>query len=227
MFKNCNVFAIIFVLFVITPFTLAAQVTFSPSVDLWNEYSWRGFHLADAPVVQPGLDIGIEGTGLSFNIWGSWAVSDRDKYAAADEIDFTASYSRSIGKASLTAGFIHYQFLDLDSDNNTQEVFLSYAPGLELLNPSVTLYYDLNLAEDFYIELSTESHAGPVHIESALGYNNGQYINEAGLSRFLLGASYPIELGWISISPATHFEYIFYDDVEEETRFVFGLSISK
>jgi len=128
---------------------------------------------------------------------------------------------------SITAGLIHYQFLDRDTDNNTQEIFLSYAPGFKLLNPSITAYYDLNLAEDFYIELGAESSAGAVQLVCALGYNNGQFVEDAGLSHIQLDTSYPLKLGLISITPAAHFEYILYDDTAEDTRFVFGISISK
>jgi len=219
--------ALIFLTFILAPLCLSGQISFSPSVDLMSNFTWRGFQLADAAVLQPGADIGIAGTGISFNIWGSWAVTGRDTYSSADEVDFTAVYSRSIGTGSIAAGFIHYQFLNRDTDNNTQEIFLSFTPGIELLNPAITAYYDLNLAEDFYIEFGAETHAGPVHLESALGYNNGQYIKESSLSHLMLRASYPFEFGLISITPSAQFEYILYDDAEEDTRFLFGISISK
>jgi len=48
--------ALILLTIILAPFSLSGQISFSPSVDLLSNYTWRGFQLADAFVLQPGVE---------------------------------------------------------------------------------------------------------------------------------------------------------------------------
>ena len=82
-----------------------AEIETSVAVDVpvVSAYVWRGQVLNDEAVAQPGLTGGIG--GFSVNAWSSMDLTDnQDSSGEFDEMDWTVSYSKTVGKFELGAG---------------------------------------------------------------------------------------------------------------------------
>ncbi|MFZ5906003.1 MAG: hypothetical protein ACOYVJ_01160 [Nitrospirota bacterium] len=126
----------------------------SASADFMSNYVWRGQKLSNSWVIQPsvGITYGVFGA----NIWANYDA-DRPEATSSDtghgemtETDVTLTYTRSIDKLSLTAGYIYYAF---DGANDTQELFVS-AGYDTLLSPSLTIYYDYDEGQGAFVVAS-------------------------------------------------------------------------
>jgi hypothetical protein len=126
----------------------------SVSADVMSNYVWRGQKLSNSWVVQPSVAItyGVFGA----NIWANYD-SDRPEATSSDtghgemtETDVTLTYTRSIDKITLTAGYIYYA---LDGANDTQEIFVS-AGYDTLLSPTLTIYYDYDEGQGAFVVAS-------------------------------------------------------------------------
>lgn len=127
-------------------------VTGFASLDAMSNYVWRGQKIGNSWVLQPSLGITYEGFSAAF-----WANYDSDRvemtsgnesgHGEVNEVDFTLSYSRTIGKFTVGAGYIYYAF---DGANDTQEVFATATANV-LLNPTLTVYYDFDEGDGWYI----------------------------------------------------------------------------
>ncbi|MDQ7786020.1 MAG: hypothetical protein RDU01_00260 [Thermodesulfovibrionales bacterium] len=124
------------------------------SADVMSNYVWRGQKLSNSWVVQPSVGIAYGVFGA--NIWASYD-SDRPEATSGDtghgemtETDVTLTYTRSIDKLTLTAGYIYYA---LDSANDTQELFVS-AGYDTLLSPTLTIYYDYDEGQGAFVVVS-------------------------------------------------------------------------
>ena len=89
-----------------------------------------------------------------------------------NETDLTLSYSLPVGPEPPTAGVIHYDF----DGSDTQEIYLTCALAT-ILNPSLSLYYDIDEGEAGFAVLAV-SQAFPVGPDSltaggSLGFNLG------------------------------------------------------
>lgn len=112
-----------------------------------SQYIWRGQELSrDSLVIQPYVTVGY--AGFSANIWGNMdtntKLTDETKWT---ETDVTLSYSKSIGMATLTGGYIYYA---LDSVNDSQELFASASLDLPL-KPTLTIYREMAHYPSWYI----------------------------------------------------------------------------
>ncbi|MDH5525621.1 MAG: hypothetical protein OEY01_16765 [Desulfobulbaceae bacterium] len=131
-----------------------------------NQYVWRGFAFSkDSIVVQPSMTVGYK--GFSANIWGNL---DTDPYSAtADqpnnwtETDLTMAYETTIGKATLSGGWIYY---GLDAAEDTQEFFVS-ASYDTILSPTLTVYRDTDNLAGWYAVVAV-SHSVPLTDKLAL-----------------------------------------------------------
>lgn len=138
------------------PSAFGADVT--AAVDLNSAYIWRGITLNDGLVAQPSLDVASGGFGV--NVWANYDLSDYDgtleKYEFS-EVDFTLSYSHSLGPVDLTGGVIEYLYPTTDKGGAeaTQEVYLgaSIKPfdKLEGFTIGTTGYYDYDQVDSYYI----------------------------------------------------------------------------
>ena len=206
----------IIVLFAIL-FSVVGQVEVSPSVDLVSKYFFRGWKLTDKPVVQPSVDLNLESVPLTFNVWGSWAIADRDVTKAADEIDYTVSYGLDLEAVEISIGYILYTILD-NSDENTSEVFASV--DLSVLPISVGLYYDFDLTEDFYASASYSAGLVVVDFDISVGYHNSLSAAHADF-----GVSKELELGSFHVKPFLHYG-ISAEKISKDHDLVFGVSIA-
>lgn len=215
---------------------LSAQINVSGGVDFVSKYIWRGFNLADKPTLQPTLDFGMGNSGFALNIWGSFAMADRDIYDPADELDFTLTHSSELGgQLGLTVGFIYYTFPTQDefkmSDHTSQEAFVTVAPSTLPFGPELSLFYDFNLGKDLYANLSL-SHALPIGMNllslgTSVGYNNGQFGTNSGISHVDFSVSTEFALGGITVSPRAVYVIAPESSVNPDNEFYFGIGVSR
>lgn len=132
------------------------------SVDTMSNYVWRGIKLSNSWVVQPS--VGIAYGDFSANVWANY---DKDAVGSEfNEVDFTVSYSKSLGNFTLGGGYILYTF---DGYQDTQEVFASLAYDT-LLSPTLTVYYDFDEGQGAFVTASVaHEFALPKDINLSLG----------------------------------------------------------
>jgi hypothetical protein len=103
----------------------APSVTGGVGVDLFSHYVWRGFVLTDRFSIQPSVFVSTH--GLTVTSWSSWAstgVADDGSYPdcfdsdcpALREHDLTIDYTKSVGKATVSVGYINYLFPGFRTD---------------------------------------------------------------------------------------------------------------
>ena len=215
--------------------TVAAAQASDFSVDadatLGSHYIWRGFDVLDGVQlpIQPSVTVG-HASGLSVNVWGSWALLDRDNTKGGDEIDYTIDYSTDVSDAlSISAGFIYYSFPKA-SAAKTSEIYVG-AGYAAVGSPSLTVYYDskflddsVNEADGIYVSLAG-GHTLPVAgLDIDLGGSLGFGSNDAfdGLQDVSLNASTSLPVGPITVSPFVAATFILEDLVNDDSVVIYG-----
>lgn len=218
-------------------FNLSLQGKTEFQLDLTSRYIWRGFDMLpdNHPAFQPSLTYFFKNSGFSLNIWGSFALSDRNIFRYVDEVDLTLAYDFKSGEEiSLSAGVTLYGFWfarDFSFENNTSpEIYFSATFNKLPLTPCLSVYYDLNLGDGFYIQLSGEqavklTESTQLNLTASLGYNGKQYINKSGFSDLLMGAAIPIKAKKVTISPFVNMAIIFMEEVNRTNEIWFGISL--
>jgi hypothetical protein len=129
---------------------------FSPGVDFYSSYLWRGSKLGTGPAVQPYIDFTTG--GLTLEAWGSFDAS------GYGEADIYATYDLPFG---LSFGFTDYYLTDLDyfdySDSTGSHAF-ELTAGYEIKNLSLTANYIVNKAGGI------ESKGGDIYLEAAYSF---------------------------------------------------------
>ncbi|UCH97957.1 MAG: hypothetical protein JSV88_14175 [Candidatus Aminicenantes bacterium] len=212
----------------------------SVQLDVTSRFIWRGFDLLpdNNSAFQPSLTFDLGDSGFSLNVWASFALTDRDVYKYADEIDLTLTYAlQTTEDLSLVLGFTNYGWWfarDFEfKDNTTQEFFVELGFPKVPFSPTLTAFYDINLGDGLYVQL-TGGH--PLSIGSGLtldlaatlGYNAGMYLPEGadtGFSDLTIGASVPFKLGSITLSPFVNYTFVFLDAVNDDNELWFGASL--
>lgn len=222
------------------PAVLAAQEGEAPAsprplgltvaVDAVSTYAFRGVDVTGVPAVQPWATLSLGSTGLSLTAWGSWAVRDRVArlpYSTvltrgdADEADLTAAFSRAVGPAALSAGYVAYLYPQ--QGYTTQEVYAGIGLPTAPLAPALAISYDfdgtdgpdggLDAVKGAYVSLSASQRLPvrvPLDATAALGWTNqaalrsGAGVNDAALS---LGAA--LALGPVTVTPAAGYAHLF------------------
>jgi hypothetical protein len=138
-----------------------AKPTASVAVSALSKYVWRGFEYSkESVVLQPSMTVAYK--GFSANLWGN---EDTHVYIdgaeGADsnnwtETDLTLAYDWTMGPVGLTAGYIYYGLIGLDS----QELFAKAALHT-LLTPTLTVYRDYDHYAGWYATLGV-SHTMPI-----------------------------------------------------------------
>ena len=178
------------------------SVTGGVNVDLFSHYVWRGFVLTDGFAFQPSVYVSTK--GLTLTSWSSWSSTDYgcfdpDDCPALREHDFTVDYTKAVGKATVSVGYINYLFPPartdaakaVDAVGGTNELYAGVtfaAPG----NPFVKAYFDVdgddldNLSRGTYVQFGV-SQAIPLAEGKAtltpmfsVAYNFEQWIPEGG-----------------------------------------------
>jgi hypothetical protein len=161
-----------------------AKVTGSASIGVFNRYIFRGYELsADSIVIQPAINISYRGFSAGF--WGNIDsnehatqsfVPDRADQKSFNETDLTLSYTYSVEKLSLTAGYIYY---GTKYTAETEELFLT-AGYDAVLKPMLSIYRDITEYPGTYLNLSV-AHSLPVvnDITLDLGASAGYFAGDS------------------------------------------------
>lgn len=204
-------------------------------LDFTSKYIWRGFDvLDDKPALQPSISFDL--FGLYLNVWGSFALKERDWLRPLDEIDVTLSYNFQLSdEFSIEAGVIHYGWYWEDNfsfkDSTTWELFVSAKLTKLLFAPSITVFHDFKLGKGTYVLLQGEYSLEmrnfiTLNFSASLGYNAKMWINTSGFSDLNFGVSSPIKLGSTTISPFINYTIVFLESVNENNEVWFGISLA-
>lgn len=126
----------------------------SLSADVASQYVSRGVRVNEDPVIQPAAELCWRGFRA-----GVWASVDTTGYAGREwdvqELNYVLGYEHEIGPVTLTAGHIWYKFPGTDPD--TKELFAGVSWARECWPElSLTVYYDYDEAQGFYVAPAAE-----------------------------------------------------------------------
>ena len=232
---------ILFVAMVFLSLPLVGKA-FNFQVDVTSRFIWRGFDLLpdNNSALQPSLAYDFGDSGFSLNVFASIALTNPDD-AYKDfkrEIDLTLTYAlKTSENFSLVLGFTNYGWWFAEDftfkDHTTQEFFVELGFPKVLFGPKITAFYDINLYDGLYVKLSgghSISIGGELALDlsAALGYNGGFNPIEGadtGFSDLTIGASLPIKLGGLTLSPFVNYTFVFLDAVNEDNELWFGASL--
>ncbi|MCD6268636.1 MAG: hypothetical protein J7J71_00690 [Deltaproteobacteria bacterium] len=204
-------------------------VSVDAELTLISQYNWRGMVLNEDLSFQSSLTV-AKG-GFSFNVWGQMDLTDfgEDECHYTDdcdsrawqftEIDFVLDYSHSFGKFTVGTGIIFYEFPNWDHSEDTHEVYLAMSYDC-LLQPALTIYYDFDEVEAFYLNLAV-GHSFSINdkfsvdLSSSIGWGDSDFSeynfgeDSSALIDFNIGVSAPYKLtNNITISPVLMFSSI-------------------
>ena len=190
---------LVLVLFISLPL-LAVDVSVETAVN--SQYLWRGMVLNDKPVFQPGVT--FSGGGLELNIWGNMDLTDDyDHEFEFYEVDYTLSYYWEQDGMEWVLGVISYTYPNTDW-TSTMEAYAGCTWTDVTFSPSVTLYYDFDEVEGFYLEVggSHEFDSG-LSVGLSFGYASEDYVDayfavdgdaDAAFTHYALSLDYPVAL---------------------------------
>jgi hypothetical protein len=102
------------------------SVTGGVNVDLFSHYVWRGFVLTDRFAFQPSVFVSSKGlTVTSWSSWSSTGAADDGSFPdcfdsdcpALREHDLTIDFTKPVGKAAVSVGYINYIFPGFRTDS--------------------------------------------------------------------------------------------------------------
>lgn len=208
---------------------MAADATATLSVA--SAYVWRGQTFNDGAVIQPSIDVAAE-NGLGFNVWGNYDLSDYDNTLDSrefSEVDLTAYYNFSLGKADIGVGVISYLFPAGAAE--TAEVYLSI--GTEIvkgLSIAITGYYDIDALEEFSYSTLRLSYAYDItkelnaEIAGSIAYAGDKFAKGAGGDdggfydyTIALSLGYTISDKWSISAGVTYVDAIDDDNLKEKS----------
>jgi Bacterial protein of unknown function (Gcw_chp) len=231
----------------------APTVTGGVNVDLFSHYVWRGFALTDGFAFQPSVFVSTK--GMTFTSWSSWSSTDAGCFDADDcpalrEHDFTFDYTRPVGAATVSVGYINYLFPPYRTDaakaadavGVTNELY-GGVTFTTLLNPFVKAYFDVD-GDDFDTSKGTYLQFGvsqPIPLAEdavtltpmfSVAYNFSQWITEDDWNDANLGVKLAIPVGKFTITPSMYLSIGLNDTVKAvgygdgDTKFYGGVGFS-
>ena len=224
---------------------------------LISQYNWRGMVLNEDLSLQTSVTLAYG--GFSFNVWGQMDLTDfgEDTCHYTDdcdsrawqftEIDFVLDYSHSFGKFTVGTGIIFYEFPNWDHSEDTHEVYLATSYDC-LLQPALTIYYDFDEVEAFYLNLAV-GHSFPINeklsidLSSSIGWGDSDFSeynfgeDSSALIDFNFGVVTPYKVtDKITLTPTLMFSSIIDSDnrdsvddrhyCDETDNFYGGLAVS-
>ncbi len=211
------------------------NVSVGVAADLFSKYVWRGQNVVDNRVLQPSASVGYH--GLTGSIWANTDLAGEVVgEGQLTETDFILDYTNQVpGLKSLgySVGTIYYSFLNTHA-HPTAEVY----GGLSLdvpLSPAVRWFYDFDLIEGSYIQLSLghtiekirkwredcycDLELGASVGYGTEGYNEGYFgVNQGGWNDLTLTAGVPFCLGKLTIKPSLGYAMMLNDDIRATTN---------
>ncbi len=239
-------------LFFVTNNTFASDsIDFEINFDFVGKYIWRGQNLVDDPVFQPSFTGSYE--NLTATIWGNLELTNINGNSGDfSEVDYSLDYSAdlpSIEGIGYSVGIIYYDFPGTDIEDTT-EVYGGLNSDLPL-EPSVTVYHDIDEAEGSYIllaaghsiekiiEISPEVLLG-LDIGISLGWGSASFnkyywgTDQSKLNDLVFSLSLPFEISGWSLVPSLNYVTLLSGDIRDtdtygtDSDFFFaGISLSK
>ncbi|NOZ63812.1 MAG: hypothetical protein GXO71_02515 [Caldiserica bacterium] len=213
-----------------------SPVGISADVTINSKYIWRGFTLDDDPVIQQGIY--VSAYGLTFSVWSSLDMEGDDELNS-DEVDYVLDYTCEADKFSLSVGYTHYDFPEIDG--KSKEYYVGF--GLNVpLSPTLTWYRDYGNEDtgggDGEYTVLAVSHSVPVgtspvtlDLSGSVGYNSKLFIEgKGGDYNVGIGLSIPLTES-CSLSPNVNYSVPFGDlkkasDGDQEEKFYGGITLS-
>ncbi len=219
--------------FLFTASWLSAQWKFE--LTLSSRFLDRGFDVfyQNKPALQPSITYSFGESGLSVNLWGSFAFSQFSEFRELQEIDLTINYDRQIAPFTISLGFINYGWYFAKEfsfkNNTTQEFYLGVSLDQFWLKPHLTAYYDINLGDGLYIEGGLEKEFSLNEKLSLLlnlwqGYNNGQWQVKKGFADLNIRADLELQSGKVTYALFAWFSKIFNEEINPDKKeLLFGI----
>jgi len=119
--------------------------------DVVSDYIYRGQERNEDGAIQPWF--GLNYDAFKVKIWTSMDIDEEPNDAQWEftELRLTGSYGIPIGGYSLDVGAIYYDYPNTETES-TFEVFGTFTFDGVLLTPYVSLYYDLDEIDGFYLK---------------------------------------------------------------------------
>lgn len=247
--------ALLFVsVFALTSFAQEDEKAWSISLDqsISDKYIWRGIRMNEEGVNQGSIDASYEAGDLGTVGVNVWYNLNLDNENAAEnlgdsgefsEVDYTLYWEKSFDALTLGAGFIYYDFSEVNDDNlgSTKEVYVSVAYDT-FLAPSVTVYYDFEDVDGFYVDFSIGHSVdlgvldATLDLGASIGYADDDQASfyysgaESGFSNYSLSAAvnFPL-LENVTLTPSVMYYGLLEDaDTKDmaDDDFVFGVNLN-
>lgn len=227
------------------------SIGFDLSADFFGKYVWRGQNLNNSTVFQPG--IGITYGGLTGSIWGSLDMTNTNgQKGEFTEYDFGVDYTAVVPEiegVEFSIGTIYYRFPSV-TPSGTTEVYWGF--GFDLpLNPSVTVYHDVDEAKGIYVEfglghsfddvftLLPDVPVG-VELDASIGWGDSDYndfywgLKGSRLNDLTLSLALPMDGGGWTVAPSINYVTLLSDGLRatdayaQKSDYVFmGIGLSK
>lgn len=209
---------------------LVLPIRVTAAADPVSTYVFRGVDVTHAPAVQPWATVSLGSTGVSLTAWASFAVTDRDRVVpysttltrgGTDEVDLTASFSRTVGPVAVGAGYIAYIYPSDEQAYTTQEVYGTLGLATVPLTPTLNVFYDfdggdagnVDAIEGLYTSLSVARSIPlgvPLDWGASIGYTNQEALRaDPGLNDANVSLGMAIPVGRFVITPAIVYTHLF------------------
>ncbi len=210
----------------------AGPIDFEVTADFFSKYLWRGQNLSDDEVFQTGVSAAYK--GFTASVWGNMDLTSVNGNAGHfSEVDYALDYSAAfpgLEGVGYSVGVIFYDFPGTAVPDTT-EVYWGLAFDLPL-NPSITVYHDIDEAEGTYASLGLghtfedvfEIAPGvPVSVDlgASFGYASGSYnkyywgTDQAKTQDLGFSVGFPFELGPVSVTPSLNYVTLVSDDIRD------------
>ena len=232
------------------------SLSFEITSDFFSKYIWRGQNLNDDPVYQPGISLAWR--NFTAGIWGNLDLTNiNDRSGDFSELDYYLDYSDAfpgIDKLGYSLGVIYYDFPGAGPMGGRVPDTVEFYWGLSLdvpLNPSITVYHDLDEAEGTYVNLGfshsieklfeiTPDLPVGLEISAGLGWASGSYnkyywgTDQSKMQDLSLSVSFPMEVAGWTVAPSLNYVTLLSDDIRDTDTygtdsdyFFCGVSLSK
>ncbi|MBN2144080.1 MAG: hypothetical protein JW774_05595 [Candidatus Aureabacteria bacterium] len=189
--KNIIHLGITMWLLLLTAVQAVEETTLTPKgkLSFVNKFVWRGFNLNDNWNIQP--EFSIEMAGITLGYWGSYHWESDESYYNEHDIYIGYEWAYPDTVLNFKVGYNYYKFPLLLEDNETHELW--FGADLDILfKPSLILFVDVVDKDkgggDGEYLIASISHEWKlvdevaVMLDTTLGYNYKQYIDENGFA---------------------------------------------